>query len=153
MIELKTINNLEFIRLIKNSPKRIQSSLRAGMYLSGKELKKELVKELNKKGRSGIVYKIYRGIGGRRLVKARKHRASTKSEFPAKISGDYRSSIDFLTRGITRLEFGSGANNKATDYAEYLEKRNQPVGKISKRLQNKVKIIILKKLDKAIKEF
>ena len=153
MIGLKTIKEKEFINLIKKTPIKIKSSFRQGMYSAGKALRAELLKELNKKGRSGIVYTIYRGRGGKKLLKPKKHRASTKAEFPATITGDYRSSIDFLVRGITRLEFGSGANNKAEDYAEYLEKRNQPIQRISDRMKNKVKTIILKKVDKAIKEF
>ena len=134
-------------------PAETERQMRRGLYNSGKILSDDLKKEITKKGRSGRVYQIYTGLGGRLLKKPKNHRASTPNEMPAVISGDYRKSIGFRVLGSSKMEFGSGGYGKAVDYAEYLENRNQPLGKTVRKLKNQVNTNIYKEINKGMKKF
>ncbi len=146
-------NNRKVIDAFMKLPAETERQMRQGLYISGKMLESDLKKNMTKKGRSGRVYQIYRGLGGRLLKKARRHQASTPSELPAIISGDYRASIGFKVLGSSKMEFGSGGNGKAGDYAEYLENRNQPLGKTVKQLGNQVNANIYKQINKGMSKF
>ena len=101
-------------------PQEVRRGIRRGAYLVGKELVKSTVKDMNKKPKSGRTYRIYQGIGGRKLNKPRKHIASAPlTEAPAVITGGLRKSVNFKVRGASRLEFGAG--NDDVKYARILE--------------------------------
>lgn len=136
-------------------PIKFQEGIRRGAYISGKLLVKDLRDNLTKKGRSGRLYKIYRGLGGNLLKSPRLHQASSPSEYPAVISGKYRKSVDFVVRGTKSLEFGSGRDGLAANYAKVLElgssrmKARQPLGKTVKKLGNKVNTILKTEIKKS----
>lgn len=144
--------NRQMLEDFKRLSTEVERQMRRGLYISGRMLVFDLKKQLTQKGRSGRVYTIYRGLGGRMLKKPRRHQASTPGEYPAVISGDYRASIDFKVLGDRRMEFGSGANNKAGEYAEYLENRNQPLGRTSRKLRSKINTNITKEINRGMRK-
>ena len=50
------------------------------------------------------------------------------------------------------MEFGSGGNGKAKDYAEYLENRNQPLGKTVRKLRNQINSNITKEINRGMRK-
>ena len=136
-------------------PKKISQAIRRGAYISGKQLVADLRQDMSKK-KSGRTYKIYTGVGGA-LKRPRLHKASSPSETPAVITGKFRKSIDFKVRGNRTLEFGSGNEGLAKDYAKVLElgssrmAARKPLGKTVRKLQNQVRTNIKKEIDKVIK--
>jgi hypothetical protein len=135
-------------------PKHITKGIRMGSYISGKQLVADLRADMQKR-KSGRVYKIYRGVGGR-LSRPRNHRASSRFETPGIVTGEFRESIDFKVRGNKTLEFGSGSRNKAVEYAKALElgtsniAARKPLGRTVKKLQNQVRTNIAKEINKQI---
>lgn len=113
-------------KLKKIANRGVQKAIRQGAYDSGRELSRELKTELTKKGRSGRRYKVYKGIGGRKLARPRMHIASTHDEIPATITGAFRNSINFLVKTYRYLEFGT-TDEKGK--ASFLEKTRKPIGK------------------------
>lgn len=140
-----------------NMTHALKQGLRMGAYISGKEMTKSLRAELTKKGRGGRSYRIYKGLAGRLLKSPRAHRASSPSEYPAVISGDFRKSIGFKVKGHSQLIFGSGEDNLAKKYAKALEfgtskmKARKPVGRVVKRYGNKVKTNLNREINKIAK--
>lgn len=132
----------------------VKKGLRIGAYISGKEMANFLKKEMTKKGRSGRRYLVYRGLGGRLLKNPRLHQASAANEYPAVISGSFRKSVDFQVQGYSQLVFGSGANGLAQKYARALEfgtskmAARQPVGRVVKMFDNKVRTNLTKEINK-----
>lgn len=135
----------------------VKKGLRMGAYISGKQMTAFLKKEMTRKGRSGRQYLIYQGLGGRLLKKPRLHQASSPNEYPAVISGNFRKSIDFKVKGYSQLEFGSGANGLAKDYARALEfgtskmAARQPVGRVVSQFGNKVMTNLTREINKLAK--
>ena len=136
-------------------PNHISKGIRMGAYISGKELVQSLRNDMSQK-KSGRSYKISKGIGGRGLKNYRVHTASSPSETPAVITGRFRKSIDFLVRGNRTLEFGSGNEGLAKEYAKVLElgssrmAARQPLGRTVRKLQNQVKTNITREINKQI---
>lgn len=117
IIDPKTDKTLLDLRKL---PQEIKIGLRKGAYLVGKSLVKDTKREMNIKPKSGRTYTIYKGIGGRKLKRPRKHIASAPlKESPAVITGLLRKSVDFKVRGTSRLEFGAGDDD--VKYARILE--------------------------------
>ncbi len=149
-------DNKKILRNNVELPQKISRAMRRGSYISGKQLVEYLEKDM-KKGKSGRQYKVYKGIGGKDLKRPRLHIASSESETPAIITGEFRKSINFKVRGNKRLEFGSGEGG-AQKYAKLLEvgtskmKARQPLGQTVKKLQNQVKTNIAKEINKAIEQ-
>ena len=114
-----------------------RQAMRRGLYTAGKLLTNDLKKSMTARNVSGRKYKVYVGIGGRRLIRGRIHTASRPSELPAIITGAYRKSIDFKVLGSTRMIFGSATFAKA--YAKQLEERNKPIKKTADKNDQKVK--------------
>ena len=71
-------------------PNHISKGIRKGAYISGKALVAELRSDMNR-SKSGKTYMVSTGIGGKSLKRPRLHRASSSSEAPAVISGEFRS--------------------------------------------------------------
>jgi hypothetical protein len=112
-------NNQKTYRHNKQLPLALNRAIRRGRYISGKQLVANLKQDM-RLPKSGRTYRIYKGVTGA-LKSSRLHKASSAYETPAVITGEFRSSIDFRVEGNTRLIFGSGSENKAKKYAEYLE--------------------------------
>lgn len=135
----------------------VKQGLRIGAYISGKEMTNFLRKEMTKKGRGGRRYLIYRGLGGRLLKNPRLHQASSPGEYPAVVTGNFRKSVDFEVKGYKQLVFGSGANGLAQKYAKALEfgtskmAARQPVGRVVKMFDNKVKTNLTREINKQCK--
>jgi len=135
-------------------PKHITKGIRMGAYISGKQLVADLKQDMSQ-NKSGKTYKIYVGVGGP-LKKPRLHTASSPRETPAIITGTFRKSIDFKVRGNKTLEFGSGNEGIAKEYAGVLElgssnmAARKPLGRTVKKLQNQVKTNITKEINKQI---
>jgi HK97 gp10 family phage protein len=133
-------------------PAHITKGIRMGAYISGKQLVADLRKDMSKK-KSGRRYRVYSGVGGA-LNRPRLHKASGENETPAVITGRFRKSIDFKVLGNKTLEFGSGANGLAKDYAKILEvgsskmAARKPLGRTVKKLQNQVNTNIVKEINK-----
>ena len=93
------------------------TGIRKGFYFAGKGLVKESKKLINKKPKSGRVYIVTQGIGGKTLKNVRLHRASAPNEAPAVITGKLRESITFIVKNHNMLQFGS----EDVEYAKQLE--------------------------------
>jgi len=136
-------------------PNHITKGIRMGAYISGKQLVENLRKDMKLK-KSGRTYKVYVGVSGA-LKKARLHTASAPSETPAVISGKFRKSVDFLVRGNRTLEFGSGNEGIAKEYAKVLElgsskmAARKPLGRTVKKLEKQVKSNLETEINKQIK--
>lgn len=108
-------------------------------------------KGMTTKSKSGRVYLVNRGIGGRRLSKPRRHVASAPNEFPAVITGNLRKSVAFKVEGSNRLQISMGGSE--APYAKFLEfgtskmKARQPLRRgvisskrnIKRHLENAIK--------------
>jgi hypothetical protein len=70
------------------------------------DLEKDTVAEM-KKPKHGNVYKVYRGRGGRKLKKGRLHRASSKDETPAVLTGALMKSLGFTYKRGHILTYGA----------------------------------------------
>lgn len=133
----------------------ISKGIRSGSYQSGKEMVNWLRSDMSQP-KTGRAYWINLGRGGRKLKRSRLHIASSPSETPAVITGNFRKSIDFLVRGSKYLEFGSGSKGLAQTYAEKLENGSgnvaarKPVKQTVDRFQIKVKNNITIKLNQSI---
>lgn len=152
---IKDPQNDKVMQHLQELPNYITKAIREGAYNSGKELVADLRKSM-KEGKTGRTYKIYRGLGGIALKKPRLHKASAPSETPAVITGEFRKSIDFLVKGSKTLEFGSGNEGLAKQYAKTLElgsskmEARKPLGRTVDKLKNQVKSNIDKKIKQAI---
>lgn len=137
-------------------PNHISKGIRKGAYISGKALVADLRSDMNK-SKTGKTYKVYTGIGGKALKRPKLHKASSSSETPAVISGEFRKSVDFLVRGNRTLEFGSGNEGLAKDYARVLElgsgrmAARKPLGRTVKKLGNQVKTNLAREVNKQIR--
>ena len=136
-------------------PNHITKGIRMGAYISGKQLVENLRRDMGSR-KSGKIYKIYRGVGGT-LGKPRLHTSSSSGETPAVISGKFRKSVDFLVRGNRTLEFGSGNEGIAKEYAKVLElgssrmAARKPLGRTVKKLEREVNRNIETEINKQIK--
>lgn len=154
MLKYNVRGEKEIIEVHRKLPKVISKGIRMGAYTSGKELVADLKQDM-KNPKSGRVYTVYKGIGGKTLKRPRLHRASAPSETPAIITGEFRKSVGFDVRGNKRLEFGSGRDGLA-NYAEFLEygtskmKARKPIERTVKKYGNKVNINITKEINKQI---
>ena len=154
MIKVKAgSSNEKTMKFLYELPVEITRAIRKGFFTSGKELVKDLKKDM-KEPKSGRTYKIYRGVRGGKLKKPRLHIASAPSETPAILTGKFRKSVDFAVRGNRTLEFG--ANQSAPEYAEFLEKgtskmeAREPFKRTVLKLKDKIKSNIDIQLKKAI---
>jgi HK97 gp10 family phage protein len=148
-------NNIKVSQTLAKSPAAIRKGIRRGAYISGKELVADVRDSMTRGGRSGRSYRIYRGLGGRKLINPRVHTASAPGEYPGVISGNLRDSVDFKVRGTSRLEFGAG--NNSVQYAKVLElggskvKPRKYLRQTINKLQNKTKTNLSRELNKGLR--
>lgn len=90
----------------------IERGVRQGLYMTGKAYSRHCKDEL-KKPKNGRVYRVK--LGKRRVT----YRASAPGEYPAKLTGALRRSVDFRILGAATLEFGAGGLD--VPYAKWLE--------------------------------
>lgn len=134
----------------------ITRGFRTGAFISGRLLVNDLRKSM-RKPKTGRHYRVYIGIGGKKLRRPRIHIASSAHETPGVITGEFRDSIDFLVRGDENLEFGSGSNGLAGAYAKFLEEgtskmeARKPVGRTVEKLKSTVKTKLTVQVNKQIK--
>jgi HK97 gp10 family phage protein len=98
---------------IRNIAKLNSQGIRKGFYYLGKDLVAESRKLINKKPKTGRVYKIRKVIGGRFV----RHVASAPGEAPARITNALFNSLDFDVSGAERMEFGSKRKTQYTQRA------------------------------------
>ena len=146
--------SINLSKFIESLPEKIKHGMRRGLYISGNSLTKDVRTRMTSRNKSGRVYKIYKGIGGKRLKVARRHTASAPGEYPSVISGDLRKSVDFKVMGSTRMRFGAG--NSQVDYAKRLEegsgrlKPRRYLQQTVRRFQNEIKDNINREISKSI---
>jgi hypothetical protein len=133
---------------INNGSHRFKTGARKGFHINGKMVVNDVVTKMNQKPKSGRSYKVYRGIGGRKLQKPRLHVASSPDEYPAVITGDLRKSVDFKVLGFSRMEFGAGSNK--VRYAKFLEKRNKYLRRTVRATGNQFKANLNREINKAM---
>jgi HK97 gp10 family phage protein len=144
------------IRALIKMPTEIRKGIRKGAYITGKQLVADTREKMTRGSRSGKLYKIYRGLGGRRLSSPRIHRASGANEYPGVVSGRLRNSVDFKVRGADRLEFGAGDNT--VQYAKFLETGTSKIAprkylkQTINRLQSQTKTNLSRELNKSISQ-
>lgn len=133
----------------------ITRGFRTGAFISGRMLVADLRQSMGET-KSGKRYRVYRGIGGKKLQRSRLHVASSARETPGVVTGEFRKSIDFLVRGNRNLEFGSGSNGLAGAYAKILEEGSskmdarRPVGRTVEKLKSTVKTKLTVQVNKQI---
>lgn len=106
--------NRETIFHIENLNKFTNRGLRQGFYHVGKVFKAAANTAILAKDKTGIVYKVRRG----KIV--RRHRASSRGQSFANLSGDARKTLGFDVRGSSELEFGF-RKQANTEYTKILE--------------------------------
>lgn len=105
------IQNRKILRKIKQHPSHVRTGIRQAFFISGKQLKAYLQDKIEDKiAKTGRLYLIRRG------KKVIRHRASAPGQYPAKLSGVLKRSINFHVVGYRQLIFGSRA-----PYAIFLE--------------------------------
>ena len=144
----KASSNKKAFDHVNNGPHKFKTGTRKGFYINGKMVVNDVVMKMNQKPKSGRTYKVYRGIGGRKLQKARLHVASSPNEYPAVITGALRKSVDFKVLGFTRMEFGAG--NTRVRYAKFLEKRNKYLKRTVTATGNQFKANLNREINKAM---
>jgi HK97 gp10 family phage protein len=148
-------DNIKVDKALKKMPAAIRKGIRRGAYITGTQLVKDARDKMTRSPKSGRTYKIYRGLGGRRLSAPRIHRASAQNQYPAVVSGRLRASVDFKVRGSQNLEFGAGSNT--IEYAKFLETGTSKMAprlflkQTTRRLQNQTKTNLSRELNKSIK--
>jgi len=153
---IESPQNEKSIVAVFKAPLHIAKGIRQGSAISGKALVSDLRKSM-KETKSGKTYRVYKGIGGKKLKRSRLHIASSSSQTPAIITGNFRKSIDFKVLGSSRLEFGSGSRGFAKDYARVLElgsskmAARKPLGRTVEKLGNQVAHNISKQINKGLK--
>lgn len=112
-IEAHNKNTL-VINGIENLGRETKQAVRKSLYDSGIDIaghegsnNSGIIKQSMKEAKSGRNYKVYRGIGGRRLARPRIHTASRKGEAIAILSGETRDNTYFKVTGWDRLEIGT----------------------------------------------
>jgi hypothetical protein len=144
-------DSLDKIHSLSVIPQQFRQDVRQAGYLMGKHLVKWLKDDM-KKPKTGRVYKVYFGVGGK-LKKPRLQRASSESETPAVRTGAFRNSVNFIVKGYNRMEFGSGENSNK-QYARVLElgsrkmKARKPLQRANENNQDIIKDIASKVLIK-----
>lgn len=133
---------------INDGPHKFRTGARRGFAINGKMLVADVITKMNQKPKSGRKYKIYVGIGGRRLKKPRIHVASTPSEYPAVITGRLRKSVDFKVLGYSKMEFGAGSSK--IRYAKPLEERNKYLTRTMRVKQNAFKTNLNREIRKSM---
>lgn len=99
--------------------RQIPKKTRRGIQNAFLKIKQHLLKTARasmQEDKHGRWYMVYWSPAGRRLRRARRHRASKKGESPAIVSGRLFRSLGGSTKYGRILTFGAG-----TDYAKYLE--------------------------------
>lgn len=151
----KGSGNKKAFNAIAKMPKGVKTGMRRGAFISGKELVADVVKNMTHGTKTGRIYKISSGRGGRLLKKPRLHQASAAGEYPAVISGDLRSTVGFKVRGYTRMDFGAGSSS--IKYAKFLEngtskmKPRKYLKQTINKLGNRIKTNIVREINKIVK--
>ena len=114
MINIKeSPNNRKIFLQIANLNKINKNAIRKAFYYIGKDLVVTSKREIMKKPKHGIIYRVAKG--GRVI----NHIASAPGEAPANLTGALNHSIQFEIQGADTLEFGS---DNSVKYGGYLEK-------------------------------
>jgi len=148
MITVKKTSKKDFSKHFKHSSVKFQHGVRRGFDINGQMLVKDVRYEMTHGRKSGNTYKIYRGLGGRKLKSPRLHIASTPQEYPAVITGALRKTVDYKVRGSTRLEFGAG--NGFMIYPKILEERNQFLKRTFEKHKNQFKTNLNREIRKSL---
>lgn len=99
--------------------KKIPAMTRRGISKAFLDIGPAIIKEASndmKKTKSGRTYRVYFSKKGRRLKKGRLHRASSRGESPAILSGTLLRSLGFNRKTFTSLTIGASA-----EHAQWLE--------------------------------
>jgi len=107
--ELRNLNILD-------SKQRTDAGVRKGFYLAGKSIVKESRRLMTVPPKTGRVYMVRVGVGGRKLVRSRSHVSSAAGQAPAKITGALMRSVNFKVHGSNELIVGSESK-----YGAFLE--------------------------------
>ena len=109
--------NVVAIKRIHLIREHTQRGMRQALFAVGKDYIDTANTNILARPRSGRVYRIRSGSGGR----TRKHTASRPGESHANMTGALRRSMGWKVRGSRQLEFGYGATQATTDYARRIE--------------------------------
>jgi hypothetical protein len=151
--KFRRIGEDKLLMSVRQVPHSIKVGLRRGAYIAGKTLTKYTRDQMTHGAKTGRLYKIYRGIGGRRLANVRLHRASGPGEYPAVVTGALRKSVDFKVRGHRVLEFGAN-----TEYAKALEVGSRKLAprrylkQTVVKLKSRVSTDISREINKSLKQ-
>lgn len=113
---IPSVENQKALDSVKKSIKQFKDGYRKGLYFTGKAAQAFIRKEMTSGKKTGRLYLVSVGRGGKRLKKPRKHIASGPDEYPAVITGDLRASVGFQVYGFDTMELGAN-----TEYAKDLE--------------------------------
>jgi len=113
--ELSPDSGRAFVRMA-NLNGMTREGIRWAFFEIGRDLKNTANTDILKKPKTGKIY-IIRSSNGRK----RRHRASAPGESHANLTGKLRRSIGWRVRGDTMLRFGYGLQERAPDYAAFVE--------------------------------
>lgn len=158
-------NNLRIIEKIEKLDTLVYRGIRKTLYDSGKDLAQDARNLINMKPKHGKLYRVSKGIGGKKLKRKKNYRASAPGEAPGVITGKLRKSINFTVTGVNQLEFGVDTRSRygGATYGKFLEYANLLTfsGQGSKNIKprpfisaswKKNKVKIMQRFDQAIKQ-
>ena len=123
MIKIDTKGLQRFMKQTLRQAGQIKNEMRSQANEFGRDVKKTAQTEQTSKNKTGRIYRVGTGIGGRRLQNVRLHRASAPNEHPAVRSGLLRKSMYYKVMSYNSVAIGNTA-----PYAKYLEFGTQKMG-------------------------
>lgn len=139
-------NNRKAFIQIDNTIKLTKRGIRQGFYQVGKVLRASANTDILAKDKTGVVYRIRRG----KVI--RNHRASSKGQTFANLSGAARKTLGYEVKGASELEFGF-RKNEETHYTKILETSlNRPaLGNAVKKESGNAVTILENELKKSLR--
>lgn len=98
--------NRAAFKSLKHAPANVRRGIQKAFLIERRELEDDTDQSM-KEGKTGRDYFVYVGKGGRRLKRGRWHRASSKSESPAILTGALRKSLGFQIQKGKKLTYGA----------------------------------------------
>lgn len=143
IVQTNVVANEATLKMLRQNATRARTGIRKAFHKMGQEMLKIAKENIDGGKKTGRFYYINPALKGVKYTKKLfrqtnpsylnynallKHRASAAGEYPAKITGELKSAINFSVRGARQLEYGASAISVATEkgvvlseYPKFLE--------------------------------
>jgi HK97 gp10 family phage protein len=123
MIKVDTTSLKQFMKNALRKTEKVRNEMRRELDEFGRDVKKTAKTNQILKNKTGRIYRVYTGVGGRKLQSVRLHRASAPNEHPAVRSGLLWKSMYYKV-----ISYNSVAIGNTAPYAKYLEFGTKKMG-------------------------